>query len=113
MVCRRAGDMEDTVERDWTRSDHPGVAKADFRRTYGESNHLILRSSLSHIMHHDLQYLIINLGMSPSFQKQDFKHLQFPSKLFVDYIRVYQRSDVKDGVTCDPPSRPTKDYINR
>ncbi|KAH9042091.1 glycoside hydrolase family 16 protein [Lactarius pseudohatsudake] len=57
-------------------------------------------------------YLILNLGMAPSFQKQDFQHLQFPSKMYIDYIRVYQRSDVSDGVGCNPSSHPTTDYIN-
>jgi len=58
-------------------------------------------------------YLIFNLGLSPGFQHQDWKHLQFPSKMFVDYIRVYQREDVTHGVSCSPPSHPTEDYINR
>jgi hypothetical protein len=31
--------------------------------------------------------------------------------MFIDYVRVYQRDGVKNGVTCDPPSRPTADYI--
>lgn len=48
-----------------------------------------------------------------SFQHQDFKHLRFPAQLFVDYVRVYQRSDVKDGTTCDPKSHPTADYIQK
>lgn len=39
--------------------------------------------------------------------------MQFPSKMYVDYIRVYQRSDVSDGVGCNPSSRPTTDYINK
>lgn len=58
-------------------------------------------------------YIIFNLGMSPSFQAQDFKHLQFPVKMYIDYVRVYQRSDVKHGVGCDPASHPTQDYITR
>jgi len=49
-------------------------------------------------------YIIFNLGLSPSFQKQDFAHLQFPSKMYVDYVQ--------GGVTCDPSSHPTADYIN-
>ncbi|KAI0789622.1 glycoside hydrolase family 16 protein [Abortiporus biennis] len=56
-------------------------------------------------------YLILNLGMAPSFQKQDYKHLVFPSKMFIDYVRVYQRTDVKEGVGCDPSHHPTTDYI--
>ncbi|KAI0084781.1 glycoside hydrolase family 16 protein [Irpex rosettiformis] len=58
-------------------------------------------------------YLVMNLGMSPSFQKQDFKHLTFPVSMYIDYVRVYQRDDITDGVTCDPASRPTADYIKQ
>ncbi|THG98260.1 hypothetical protein EW145_g7457, partial [Phellinidium pouzarii] len=58
------------------------------------------------------QYMILNLGMSPSFEAQDFAHLVFPSKMYIDYVRVYQRSDVKEGVTCNPSHHPTADYIN-
>ncbi|KXN88174.1 hypothetical protein AN958_07633 [Leucoagaricus sp. SymC.cos] len=58
-------------------------------------------------------YLIMNLGLAPSFQLQDYKHLQFPSKMYIDYVRVYQREGVKDGVTCNPPNRPTTDYIQK
>ncbi|KII86911.1 glycoside hydrolase family 16 protein [Plicaturopsis crispa FD-325 SS-3] len=57
-------------------------------------------------------YLILNLGLSPSFQAQDFKHLVFPSKMYIDYVRVYQREGVKEGVTCNPSAHPTTDYIN-
>lgn len=48
-----------------------------------------------------------------SFQEQDFKHLEFPSSMYIDYVRVYQRSDVTDGVGCNPASHPTTDYINK
>ncbi|THG97039.1 hypothetical protein EW026_g4893 [Hermanssonia centrifuga] len=58
-------------------------------------------------------YMIFNLGMSPSFQHQDFKHLVFPSKMYIEYVRVYQRSDAfETGITCNPASHPTTDYIN-
>ncbi|KAI5119192.1 hypothetical protein M0805_004447 [Coniferiporia weirii] len=56
-------------------------------------------------------YIIFNLGMSPSFQKQDFKNLKFPSKMYIDYVRVYQREDaINTG--CSPKNRPTADYLN-
>lgn len=55
----------------------------------------------------------MNLGLSPSFQKQDWKHLVFPSQMFVDYVRVYQREDVTGGVTCSPESHPTAAYIQK
>ena len=48
-----------------------------------------------------------------SFQEQDWMHLQFPAKMYIDYVRVYQRSDVSDGTTCDPPNYPTADYISK
>jgi hypothetical protein len=48
-----------------------------------------------------------------SFQAQDFQHMQFPSQMYVDYIRVYQRSDVSNGIGCNPPNRPTADYITK
>jgi beta-glucanase (GH16 family) len=57
--------------------------------------------------------MIFNLGISPSFQAQDFKHMVFPAEMFIDYVRVYQRPGVKDGLTCNPPNYPTADYINR
>ncbi|OSX60014.1 glycoside hydrolase family 16 protein [Postia placenta MAD-698-R-SB12] len=58
-------------------------------------------------------YIIINFGMSPSFELQDWMHLQFPSKMYVDYVRVYQQEGAgDDAVSCDPPNYPTADYIN-
>jgi len=58
-------------------------------------------------------YLLFNLGLSPGFQRQDWKHLQFPSKMYIDYIRVYQRDDVANGVGCSPNSHPTANYIQK
>jgi hypothetical protein len=51
--------------------------------------------------------------ISASFQQQDYKHLVFPSMMYVDYVRVYQRSGVHNGLTCDPSNRPTANYINK
>jgi hypothetical protein len=56
----------------------------------------------------------MNLGMSPTFQGPDFEHLRFPAKMYIDYVRVYQREDVgTDALTCDPASYPTSSYINK
>jgi len=57
-------------------------------------------------------YILFNLGMSPGFQEQDFQHLVFPVSMYVDYVRIYQRRGISNGITCNPPSRPTSDYIN-
>ncbi|KAG6918340.1 hypothetical protein DXG01_015199, partial [Tephrocybe rancida] len=65
----------------------------------------------SRLIPEEPMYLVLNLGMAPGFQKQDFKHLKFPSKMYVDYIRIYQRQGTKNGVTCDPPNHPTSAYI--
>lgn len=59
------------------------------------------------------QYIVFNLGMSTSWEAPDFSELVFPSKMYIDYVRVYQREDVgQDGATCNPPGYPTTDYIN-
>ncbi|KAF8527506.1 glycoside hydrolase family 16 protein [Hysterangium stoloniferum] len=55
--------------------------------------------------------LILNFGLSPGFQAQDWKHLKFPSQMQIDYIRIYQRDGV-NNVGCDPSAYPTSDYIN-
>jgi len=55
-------------------------------------------------------YLILNFGMSPGFQAQDFQHLVFPSKMLIDYVRVYQR-DGQENWGCDPGDHPTTQYI--
>jgi len=55
-------------------------------------------------------YLIANLGMSTNFGTVDLDHLQFPTTLSVDWIRVYQPKD-QLNVGCDPPNFPTAQYI--
>ncbi|KAJ7144959.1 glycoside hydrolase family 16 protein [Mycena crocata] len=58
-------------------------------------------------------YMVFNLGMSPGFQHQDFKHMVFPAHMLIDYVRVYQLPGVNDGMTCDPPKYPTANYIKQ
>ncbi|KZV64186.1 glycoside hydrolase family 16 protein [Peniophora sp. CONT] len=54
-------------------------------------------------------YMILNLGSAPGFQQIE-TGLQFPAKMRVDYVRVYQDPDsVNYG--CDPKDFPTMDYI--
>ena len=55
--------------------------------------------------------MIVNFGMSPGFQGQDFSLLQFPAQMKIDYIRVYQRDGQEDW-SCSPSHHPTEDYIN-
>ncbi|KAI0348533.1 beta-glucan synthesis-associated protein [Trametopsis cervina] len=56
-------------------------------------------------------YLIANLGMSTNFGPVDLEHLQFPTTMRIDYIRVYQDpSNINVG--CDPKDFPTEAYIN-
>ena len=53
----------------------------------------------------------MNLGMSKNFGTVDFDHLTFPTKMRVDYVRVYQPTGSKN-IGCDPPEFPTAAYIN-
>ncbi|GAA5900699.1 hypothetical protein JCM6882_000943 [Rhodosporidiobolus microsporus] len=57
-------------------------------------------------------YIILNLGLSENFGVVDLENLEFPSKMRVDYVRVYQDPD-HIGIGCDPEDNPTLDYINR
>jgi len=49
---------------------------------------------------------------SASFQGQDYHSLQFPSTMYIDYVRLYQRQGLQNALTCDPPGYPTAAYIN-
>ncbi|KAH9913475.1 beta-glucan synthesis-associated protein [Epithele typhae] len=55
-------------------------------------------------------YLIMNLGISQGFGEVDFAHLVFPTKMRVDWIRVYQDPSAKN-IGCDPSDFPTAAYI--
>ncbi|KAI0307689.1 beta-glucan synthesis-associated [Multifurca ochricompacta] len=57
-------------------------------------------------------YLIANLGISPQFGRIDFDHLQFPTTMRIDYVRVYQPKD-RINIGCDPEAFPTMAYINQ
>ena len=61
------------------------------------------------------QAIIMNLGISNSWQVVDPTTMVFPSYMYIDYVRVYQRHGTprQDGVGCDPPNFPTMDYIAR
>ncbi|KAL1745973.1 glycoside hydrolase family 16 protein [Schizophyllum fasciatum] len=57
-------------------------------------------------------YMVLNLGISPGFQQQDYEHMKFPAYMHIDYVRVYQRDGVPDDyMGCSPKRHPTKDYI--
>ncbi|KAJ1309915.1 hypothetical protein OPQ81_006674 [Rhizoctonia solani] len=64
------------------------------------------------IISEEPMYIILNLGLSPSFQGIDFKNLKFPATMLIDYVRVYQRAG-HENIGCDPPNYPTADYINQ
>lgn len=50
--------------------------------------------------------------MSKNFGEIDFEHLTFPTRMRVDYIRVYQKEG-NINVGCDPKDFPTADYIQK
>lgn len=57
--------------------------------------------------------MILNLGMAYNFQPPNWRTLEFPGTLKVDYVRMYQRDGRADRVTCDPKEFPTRKYIER
>jgi len=46
------------------------------------------------------------------FQPIDLENLVFPAKMYIDYVRVYQRDDAP-GIGCSPEDFPTEDYIDK
>jgi len=56
--------------------------------------------------------IVLNLGISPNWQRIDLSTLIFPAEMLVDYVRVYQRQDSLN-IGCDPKDYPTMDYISR
>lgn len=50
--------------------------------------------------------------MSTNFGPVDVEHLKFPTKMRVDWIRVYQPVN-KINIGCDPIDFPTQAYINQ
>ncbi|KAG8696952.1 hypothetical protein FRC11_000361, partial [Ceratobasidium sp. 423] len=56
-------------------------------------------------------YMIFNLGLSPNFGAIDWDHLEFPTWMLVDWVRVYQPKGSRN-IGCDPEDFPTVDYIN-
>ncbi|TIC00650.1 concanavalin A-like lectin/glucanase [Wallemia mellicola] len=55
--------------------------------------------------------IIMNFGMADGFSAVELDKLNFPATMRVDYVRIYQPED-HINVGCNPPSRPTTDYIN-
>lgn len=57
-------------------------------------------------------YILINLAISSGFGTIEWDNLQFPGKMLVDYVRVYQPKG-QTNIGCDPDDFPTQAYINR
>ena len=54
--------------------------------------------------------IILNLGMSHNWVDIQFQDLKFPTTMYIDYVRWYQRKG-HESVTCDPPGYETTEYI--
>jgi len=63
------------------------------------------------IVSEEPMYIILNLAISEAFETVDAAHLPFPSRMLVDYVRVYQRKG-QENVGCSPKNFPTEKYIN-
>ncbi|KIS70932.1 putative glucan synthase subunit protein [Mycosarcoma maydis] len=55
-------------------------------------------------------YILLNLGISSSFTTVDWRHLNWPAKMLVDYVRVWQ-VEGEENIGCDPENAPTAAYI--
>ena len=54
--------------------------------------------------------MVLNLGFSTAWTGINYDKLRFPTTMYVDYVRWYQKPD-QQSVTCDPPGYETTDYI--
>ena len=54
--------------------------------------------------------IILNLGFSVSWTGINMAELRFPTTMYVDYVRWYQKPG-EHSVTCDPPGYETTQYI--
>ncbi|EST10204.1 Beta-glucan synthesis-associated, SKN1 [Kalmanozyma brasiliensis GHG001] len=57
-------------------------------------------------------YILLNLGISASFTTVDWRHLNWPAQMLVDYVRVWQ-VEGEENVGCDPENAPTAAYIEK
>ncbi|KAK0525732.1 hypothetical protein OC835_005518 [Tilletia horrida] len=59
--------------------------------------------------------IIMNLAISSAWSQPDWDNLVFPAIMSIDYVRIYAPASVDPNlaVTCDPPTAPTYDYIQR
>ena len=54
--------------------------------------------------------MVLNLGFSQAWTGIHMDELRFPTTMYVDYVRWYQKSD-EHMVTCDVPGWETTQYI--
>ncbi|EIW78258.1 glycoside hydrolase family 16 protein [Coniophora puteana RWD-64-598 SS2] len=57
-------------------------------------------------------YIIANVALANQFVPLDTAHLKFPTKMRIDWIRVYQPKDAIN-IGCDPEDYPTSAYIQQ
>lgn len=55
-------------------------------------------------------YILMNLGISENFGFVDYENLVFPTSMYIDYVRVYQKKG-ELNIGCDPVEYPTQAYI--
>ena len=54
--------------------------------------------------------MVLNVGFSTAWTGINYDELRFPTTMYVDYVRWYQKPG-QQSVTCDPPGYETTDYI--
>ncbi|GAA6015584.1 hypothetical protein JCM10207_008135 [Rhodosporidiobolus poonsookiae] len=54
--------------------------------------------------------IVLNLGISNSFQQPEWGKIRFPGQLLIDSVRIYQKPG-HINIGCDPKDHPTAEYI--
>ena len=56
--------------------------------------------------------IVLNVGFSTAWTGINYQELRFPTTMYIDYVRWYQKEG-EQSVTCDPPGYETTDYIKK
>ncbi|KAJ1660932.1 beta-glucan synthesis-associated protein [Dispira simplex] len=71
------------------------------------------RSAISQrVIPEEPMYIILNLGMATGFSTVEIDKMEFPTAMYVDYVRLYQPKD-QIAISCDTKEFPTREYISK
>jgi len=90
----------------WTQKDQPM-----WQLTSGALGPDPLSQIGPRVIPNEPMYILLNLGISSTFGVLDPKTLALPTKMMVDWVRVYQPAGTPVNTNCSPPNYPTAEYI--